>query len=140
MTDRILIIGGPRTGKTTLADALAQAMGAPVSHADDVKRATWSDVSEALSGWLGRALPGPWLCEGVALPRALRKWLRAHSAPATPADVIYWLSKPVVQRTPGQETMAKGVETVWREVEPELIRRGVEVRNVVSVAGVTVRP
>ncbi len=123
---RILIAGGPRTGKTTFADRIAASTGLVARHTDDlVGRLDWSDASAEVARWM--AEDGPWIIEGVAVPRAIRKWLAAHPGDAAPADVIVWLPASVVPRTPGQVAMAKGVETVWREVLPELRRRGVPV-------------
>jgi adenylate kinase family enzyme len=140
VTDRILIIGGPRTGKTTLARSLGAALGVAVYHTDKLRRATWSEESTALAAWFGKGLPGPWICEGVLVPRGLRKWLADHAAPELPADIIYWLSVPRVECSPGQAAMGKAVSTVWHQVEPELLARGADVRNVMTVAGVSLRP
>lgn len=118
---RIVIAGGPRTGKTSFARTLGQHR----STDDLIGTHDWSGVSELVaSQWM--VAPGPWVIEGVAAVRALRKWLVAHPE-GKPCDVVHWLRKPMVARSPGQETMAKGCESVWREVEPELRRRGVEV-------------
>jgi hypothetical protein len=121
---RTVVAGGPRTGKTTRADELAAATGAPVRHTDDVQGLDWSAASLEVSTWFGA--PGPWVIEGVAAGRALRKWLAAHPT-GMPADRVYWTPSPLVPRTPGQEAMAKGCETVFREILPLLRARGVEV-------------
>lgn len=119
---RIVITGGPRTGKTTAATAL----GLPVRHTDDTKHMEWSAASAEVATWFDA--PGPWVIEGVSAPRALRKWLAAH-AEGKPCDVVQRLTVARVALTPGQSTMAKGVETVWREIEPELRRRGVRIET-----------
>lgn len=136
MTERVLVIGGPRTGKTTVAKQLAEHAKVRLRHTDSLleMKVAWSEVSERVARWLDDA--GPWIIEGVALPRALRKWIDANAV-GKPCDVIYWLSKPTVARTKGQESMAKATMTVWMQVQPELLRRGVEVRNVQSITGVT---
>lgn len=123
---RILITGGPRTGKTTMAGKLGAELDIPVRHTDDlVGQLSWSEASEEIAKvWL--ADPRPVIIEGVALPRALRKWLAAHPE-GKPADKIIYLSVPHVRLTDGQVAMTKGVATVWREVVPELLRRGVEI-------------
>lgn len=121
MTERIVITGGPRTGKTTLAKSLG--MGVTL-HSDDVIALGWSEASLAVSHWFDA--PGPWVIEGVALPRALRKWLDRNSEGA-PCDVLIWLGKPRVALTPGQHTMAKGVATVMVEIDELLRARGVKV-------------
>jgi hypothetical protein len=100
---RILVAGAPRTGKTTLADALAAERGIPVRRTDDlVGRLAWSEASAEVARWLTE--PGPWIIEGVASARALRKL--DPSAPLP--DLIAHLTIPRVARTPRQEGMAKG--------------------------------
>jgi hypothetical protein len=125
---RILIAGGPRTGKTTFAAQLSDASGAPVRHTDDlVGKLDWSAASAEVATWFDE--PGPWIVEGVAVGRALRKWLAAHPE-GTPADTIYWALNAKVACTPGQISMAKGCLTVWTEVLPQLTARGVQVLRV----------
>lgn len=117
---RIAIAGGPRCGKTTLAAKLGEAR-----HTDDVMSLGWSDASAAVAGWFDAA--GPWIIEGVAVPRALRKWLASHPD-GKPADIVYWLGEPFVLPTKGQTTMGRGCSRVWGEIVAELKRRGVEIR------------
>ncbi len=151
MRERICIVGGPRTGKTTLAlqlrdAALSDPSTASLSlvHSDAlIDEVSWSEQSEVLARKLDN--PGPWIMEGVAVPRALRKWLAKRKvtdlalanvidkAILRPCDIVYVLQRPHVERSKGQETMAKAVETVWKLVQPELLKRGVDVRIVESV-------
>lgn len=124
---RLVITGVPRAGKTTLARDLA--VGFEPRHTDDLISASvgWSEVSEIVaSRWF--PLPGPYVIEGVAAVRALRKWLASHPE-GMPCDRVIWLDTPLLPLTRGQEIMAKGCRTVWREVEPELLARGVHVER-----------
>ena len=124
MTERLLIAGGPRCGKTTLADTLAS--GRVVRHTDDlIATHEWSAASEEAARWLDDA--GPWVIEGVTVVRAIRKWLAAHED-GKPADVVVWLNQPFAELTKGQASMLKSCETIWAEVWPELARRGVYIR------------
>lgn len=91
---------------------------------DDLKDLGWSESSLAASYWFDE--PGVWLCEGVTMPRALRKWL-ARNTEGCPADLIVWLNEPVVARSRGQHVMALGCATVWEEIRPELVRRGQDI-------------
>lgn len=148
---RILITGGPRTGKTTLAAQLCDAhetcrglacpridgalrdgkrCGEP-RHTDDLIEQTkhlgkdaWSAASLIASGWLDE--PGPWIIEGVAASRALRKWRDQHPEEPPPVDRVIYLSEPHQPLAKGQETMAKGVRTVHDEIEPWLRKHGVQ--------------
>lgn len=114
---RIAITGGPRTGKTALAGPNARST-------DEAMGLGWSEASEHCASWFDDG--GPSVVEGVAVPRALRKWLATNTG--RPCDEVVVLTEPRVARSNGQITMAKGVETVMREIEPELKRRGVKVR------------
>jgi hypothetical protein len=123
---RIVIVGGPRAGKTTFATKLGAELGAPVRHTDDlIGICGWSDASARVAAWFDE--PGPWVVEGVAALRALRKWVAAH-ATGSPADVVYVANQPRVPLTPHQRAMAKACVTVWRELLPELLRRVPEIR------------
>ena len=123
MPDRIIIVGGPRTGKTTLSTTLGIDN---VRHTDDlIGEAGWSEASQIVSGWM-RA-PGPWVVEGVATARALRKFMLRDSE-AKPADLVLLRFTPWVTLTPGQLGMGRGVRTVFEALRHELLRRGVEVR------------
>jgi adenylate kinase family enzyme len=123
---RLLIAGVPRAGKTTLAVQYSCARAVRLRSSDDlIGSLAWSAVSEECSRWFNE--PGPWVAEGVALVRSLRKWLASH-ATGRPCDEILWLGTPRVPLTSGQAAMAKACETVWNEVRPELERRGVVVR------------
>jgi hypothetical protein len=127
-TGRIVIAGGPRCGKTTLSRRIAAIMGLDllaVRHTDDlVGVLEWSEASAQVAEWL--EAPGPFICEGVAVPRALRKWLAAHDTGA-PCDVLLYLTEPFETLLKGQAAMAKGCRTVFDEIEPELRARGVEI-------------
>jgi hypothetical protein len=119
---RIAITGGPRTGKTTLAKTAAGTI--TVRSTDDVKGLGWSEASASAATWFDAQ--GSICIEGVAVPRALRKWLAAHPT-GKPVDEIYVLTVPLAPQTPGQAAMGKGVMTVLAEITPELRRRGVKI-------------
>ena len=129
---RICITGGPKTGKTTLAAALADQYGDPtgttVAHTDDLIHLGWSEASLEASHWLDA--PGPWIIEGVAVSRAIRKWISAwdQSSPP-PLDKLIILVDPFSELTTGQRTMAKGVATVQSEIEPWLREFGVAIER-----------
>ena len=133
---RLVIAGVPRAGKTTLANrrVLELYPAHELRHTDDLSRGerlvSWSEASAIVSTqWF--SAPGPWIVEGVAAVRALRKWCLAHpDVMQRPCDRVLWLDIPRVPLTPGQETMAKGCRTVWRQVRGELLARGVHVEEV----------
>lgn len=129
-TRRIVIIGGPKTGKTTLSlAALVLGQGLKpeqVRHTDATKDLDWSKASEAVVPWFDE--PGPWVIEGVAAVRALRKWLAEHKE-GKPCDEVRVLTKPFAELIKGQAAMTKGIATILKEIEPELVKRGVEIER-----------
>jgi hypothetical protein len=127
MTRRLIIVGGPHVGKTTLAKRLKDELGiANTKHSDDVKHLGWSESSEAASRWFNES--GEWIIEGVQTARALRKWLKANPKTPLAADLVI-LDKPFDTLVQGQESMRKGVHTVFSEIESELINRGTRIHR-----------
>lgn len=118
---RIVITGACRSGKTTLSASYE----CPVYHTDDlIESHDWSAASQEVSDtWLTR--PGPWCIEGVTALRGLRK---ALERPGKPCDEVVYLSSPKVKNlSQGQISMNKGCEKIWKEILPELKKRGVEI-------------
>lgn len=111
--ERIIIVGGPKTGKTTLAKKLGGGRST-----DEVMHLGWSEASDEVATWFDA--PGPWVIEGVAIPRALRKWRQMHPNKPAPVDRLIRMRMPKQQLDVGQASMAKGVETVLAEVLPWL--------------------
>jgi broad-specificity NMP kinase len=122
---RVVIAGGPRVGKTARALELAAELNATVRHTDTLigAHARGEDAAE-VARWMGDR--GPWVIEGVTAARGLRTWL-ARNPTGRPCDEVVVLRQPLVQLTPKQAAMAKGCETVWREIAPQLAARGVTV-------------
>lgn len=95
--ERVIIVGGPRRGKSTLADKLARAgnckhfCGDPLSKVKDVQPGVfYLPEGIPISGDDGAAqwvadnwfqLKGPWVCEGWVMARALRRWLASTNMP-----------------------------------------------------------
>ena len=119
---RICIAGVPRGGKTTLANRAVRTGQFRVGHTDDlIGSLSWSEASAEVATWLDWV--GPWVIEGVAVPRALRKWLAANQR-GSPADVLIFLSRPQLTLSEGQARMATGCQTVLSEIEDALRARG----------------
>lgn len=126
---RILITGPPQSGKSTLAMILSDVLEIPVYATDQLKDLEWSEASEAASRWLDD--PGPWIIEGVMVPRALRKWRRRQpknkQAGDPPCEKFILLTEP---RTPlekaGQRSMATSVLNLAMEYEEWLGNRWIE--------------
>ncbi len=136
---RTIIVGGPRTGKSTLAKSFGVPVfcGDPRSLVKDPEpgvtylpefydlpeKERWSAGSEYVAKeWF--SLPGPWVMEGQIMARALRKWMKSPAgfyfgAPyGYPCDRIIVLTQQYMHAVtkPGQIRMHAQVMDVWREV------------------------
>jgi hypothetical protein len=130
---RVVIDGGPRRGKSEIAKKIA-ADGRRYHHGDELrdrpewagltKEEKWSAGSQLASEWLDEE--GPYVLDNVAMGRALRKWLKRNPT-GKPADVVVHLSGAVIESSSGQEGMATGSDSVWKEIRSELVMRGVRV-------------
>lgn len=122
---RVIVAGGPRSGKTTLSVRASERYGLPWRSGDDIIANTgWGDDSQKVAQWFDE--PGDFIYEGVVMPRAIRKWLDANPDKKLDATVV-WLGSAKSKRSERQSTMAKACQTIWDEVAPELQRRGVEI-------------
>lgn len=123
---RIVIGGGPRVGKSYLGDRL-EAIGIQVQRTDWlVQSHAWSEASDEIARWM--AQDGPWVVDGVATVRALRKRLDAHHG--KPCDLLVWMRGPRVELSPGQRSMTAGCETILAKIRPELERRHVAIMEI----------
>lgn len=122
---RVLITGGPGAGKSTASERMGTKSGFPVLHTDDLNPLPWSEQSTVAMRWLDR--PGSWIIEGCTAVRALRKWLKANNT-GLPFDIVYWHAKSQEKLEEGAERLRKGCRTVWDEIQPELVKRGADIR------------
>jgi len=116
----IVIMGGPRTGKTTMADRITD----QARHTDDTIGLGWDGAIDEVSRWMD----GAGVIEGTQAVRGMRKWLADHPT-GKPCDEVVYLKHSIVLQTRGQRIMAKGINTVFEEIKPELIRRGVVIKQ-----------
>ena len=128
LPNRLLILGVPKAGKTTLSKHLS-AEGRRLIPTD------YLTVGELVS-WLD--MPGPWIMEGVTLVRALMEWLDKHHfhPELRPADTIIWMPDPKITLTKGQQNMAAGLCTVWESVRLRCQFRGTKIESEEWVRGV----
>lgn len=99
---RIAIVGGPRTGKSTLAGLVEDR---PVIRTDNFRHIEWSQVPAAIierCKGLER-----FIIEGVQAARALRSGLVV--------DAVIYLDSAACERTDNHRNMAKGIESIFRE-------------------------
>lgn len=112
---RIVVGGAPRAGKSTYAPA--------ARHTDDLIGQGWSEASEQAAQWMLE--PGPWMIEGVATARALRKALDMTAD--APCELLLWFQRPFVELSTHQRSMAKGCDTVLSKIRRDLAARGVAI-------------
>lgn len=141
-TDRVVIVGGPRTGKSWLARELATESGAPRFCGDpkSLVKEPFGGVTYLPEGlamedestryvaenWF--SLPAPWICEGWIMARSLRKWMSLmqnieENRPGLvmqdyPCDrvIVFLKQRPELDLLPGQVSMHKGCMKVWNEI------------------------
>lgn len=124
---RIVVCGAPSAGKSTYAKVAARSSGARVVALDSlVSTHAWSEQSAVAAGWLDSLASAPFIIEGCAASRALRKWLASHPA-GRPCDLVVRLTLPRIPLSAGQARLAKGEETIWQEIASELAARGVAI-------------
>ncbi len=117
---RILIVGWPGTGKSTLAEKMGGGRST-----DDLTHLGWSEASEAASYWFDEE--GDWIIEGVSVPRALRKWKERNPDKPPPVDKVINLTKQYRALEKGAITMGRGIDKVTAEIMPWLSQ--VEIEN-----------
>lgn len=142
---RIVVIGAPRTGKTTYATKLAKELGVHLAstgkHTENpdglvsVKNYGKVSTDDYVNRYDYKELPSRviddlrkmdnFVLEGTQAARVLRRWIR--EAPDEPRvdKTLVFLGKPWVRRSPRQEATAKGVKTTWKDLEPMLKAAGI---------------
>lgn len=134
--ERIVIVGGPGTGKTTLSHQLSAHVQAGLISADDSIGMEWSAASQHLANIMG-ATPAPWIAEGVRMAHALRK-CRDNRPDTKPCERVYVLSTVYRPIPDGSYRMARGAETVFNEIRQWLLDHGVKIDDPAWVPPVVV--
>lgn len=130
---RIILVGGPRCGKSTLARKLRKQYNIPTFCTDPLSLVKdledgvtylpegmeWSESSKfVLDRWMSKE--GPWCIDGIASVRAIRKAITEGKKDIL--EGVYIL--PVLKQyqdavtKKGQISLLKGVEKVWYEILP----------------------
>ena len=118
MSKRILIVGGPRTGKTTLSRELQEETRLPTFHTDDfLHLKDFRAQTTATTNWL--LVEPDYIVEGVHTVYALRRLLEERyegEKPAPLPDLIHFCEKPFERLHTGQERLWRGVNTVMYDL------------------------
>lgn len=115
--ERIMVAGWSGTGKTTLARKIAESTGMPLLSTDDYIQLGWSEASEHIANLLADGVPR--VVEGVAVPRVLRKMLRANPL-VKPCDRLIVLQFARRPQTAEQAAQGRGHDSVLVSVLPAL--------------------
>jgi len=101
---RILVVGGPNVGKSTLAASISDR---PVYNTDSTKDLPWS---EQASVWVQKLKDEEsYVLEGVQAARALRGGLEA--------DLVVYLTQAKAPQTERQQALDKGIATIMKGVD-----------------------
>lgn len=115
---RVVICGGPRCGKTSVAVRASERYGRPVLYGDAlIGQLAWSEASLEVSRWFD--LDGEWIAEGVVCARALRKWMARSVVEKAPFRVVR-LTAGVHEISSAQAPMTTGEATIWDGIEDGL--------------------
>ena len=110
----ILVLGGPRTGKSTFSKTLSDSVWC----SDDVMGRSWAEQPEIIARTiLERKYE---VVEGVAVARGVRNLLRRGFKGKDICSELYVLTIPKVYLSSGQLNMKKGTETIIKEIIPYL--------------------
>lgn len=124
---KIIIVGFPKTGKITLAKRLGQKYNAVVKSTDSLLDRSWEEISEEAANWINE--PAPWVIEGNATARGLRKWLKLNPGKRLDGVLIVLLTHTSSLYTPKQLALAKAIRTVWEQIRMELVDRGAKISS-----------
>jgi len=126
MPATIVVCGAPHAGKSTYARAIASA-GCKLVHLDSlIAGHAWSEQSDIASRYFD-APTESMIIEGCAAVRALRKWLERNPT-GRPCERVIRLTTPFIPHSAGQARLAAGESTIWEQVYPQLLARGVAVQ------------
>lgn len=132
---RILVTGAVGSGKTTLAQKLCKDLGLELRSTDPESLGggghcpvdNWSEASQWISDfWIGNANT---VIEGVAVPRALRKWHRDNPDAPFPADRFIVLTKSHEALNMRQEAMMDNLLNVIVELRDWIPQSVLEIKR-----------
>jgi len=121
--NRVAIVGGPKAGKTFLADDNSD--DKPIIRTDDYMGFPWEDVPyHVIAAAAGR---DQFVMEGIQTARALRKGLQV--------DAVIYLEGAVQDLNPRQQGLSKAVHkwfTDWHEANPDVPTFAVRMPKIIT--------
>lgn len=126
---KILVVGPPRTGKTTGSNLIAHALDIPLYHSDIYKELEW-DQQKKVVYELIRSMSGG-VFEGCTVARALNLMYERNQL-EKPCDTVFYFTKYLISRsdlTPGQLGMGTKIRNIMEKLTPWL--RQMDVRLIV---------
>lgn len=125
---RVVICGGPRSGKSSLAAHLGERNADRIRHTDHlIGTHRWDEAVAEVADWFNR--PAPWIVEGVVSGEALGARLDAERD-TKPCDLAIFLHGSRKPLSMGQAKMAAKCLAAWESVREVLRARGVELWDV----------
>jgi broad-specificity NMP kinase len=122
---RIIITGFPKTGKITLANQLGRKYNVPIKSTDSLVDRSWSDMSCEIANWINE--PAPWIIEGNAVVRGLRKWIKIKQQKRLDGVSIFLMTHTNSLYSSGQMALAKAIRTIWEQIRMDLADRGARI-------------
>jgi adenylate kinase family enzyme len=124
---KVVIIGVPRSGKTTLASAQEEYKSDTLIHTDSLlgsEKLEWSQRSERIVDWMDAY--DDYIIEGCDAVRGLRKYMKTYPD-EKPCDVVVWMDTPRDELSKHQTAFGKGCFKIFNELLPRLSELGVQV-------------
>jgi adenylate kinase family enzyme len=124
---KVVIIGVPRSGKTTLAAAQEEYKSDTLIHTDSLlgcEELEWSQRSQRIADWMDAY--DDYIIEGCDAVRGLRKYMAAYPD-EKPCDVVIWMGIPRDKINNKQTAFGKGCYKIFNELLPRLNELEVQV-------------
>lgn len=120
---KIILAGGPKSGKSTLGRKLSAELGIPLVSTDDYIECGWSEAPHEIILKI-KDMPS-YILEGVNSGRTIRKM--AEKDMKLDFDRVIYLDEPRIELNKGQAALRKGCVTVWQDVRKLLDEAGIDV-------------
>jgi hypothetical protein len=122
----VFICGGSKTGKTTLANDLCDSLY-NIIHTDEyIGKGTWADIPDLIIKDLQKSGDN-FICEGIQTARVLRRILKDPKKYQIEIDRVWNLTIPFSPVEPKALAMNKGLNTIFKEIQPLLNKKNIPI-------------